>query len=242
MEKDIKMLQKLIDESDNIVFFGGAGVSTESGIKDFRGKDGLYTSDKINYNPEYMLSIKCLYEEPEKFYDYYRNNMNFIDSKPNITHYYLTGLEKQGKLKAIVTQNIDGLHQKAGSKNVLEIHGSIYNNYCNKCHKGYDYKYIFESKDLPRCSCKGLVRPDVVLYGEMLPESFSLARNYIYKADLLIVAGTSLTVEPACSLLKVFNGNNLVIINNTPTPYDDKANLVINEPLGKVFKKLKKNF
>lgn len=239
MEKDIKMLQKLIDESDNIVFFGGAGVSTESGIKDFRGKDGLYTSDKINYNPEYMLSTKCLYEEPEKFYDYYRNNMNFIDSKPNITHYYLKKLEEQGKLKAIVTQNIDGLHQKAGSKNVLEIHGSIYNNYCNKCHKGYDHKYIFESKKLPRCSCRGLVRPDVILYGEMLPESFSLARNYIYKADLLIVAGTSLTVEPACSLLKVFNGNTLVIINNTPTPYDNKANLVINESLGKVFKKLR---
>ena len=165
--------------------------------------------------------------------------MNCLDIKPNVTHYYLTKLEEQGKLKAIVTQNIDGLHQKAGSKNVLEIHGSIMKNYCCKCGKEYDSNYIFESTGVPRCSCKGLIRPNVVLYGEMLPVSFSIARNYIYDAELLIVAGTSLTVEPACSLLKVFNGKNLVIINNTKTKYDDDADLVINKPLGEVFKKLK---
>ena len=143
------------------------------------------------------------------------------------------------RLKAVITQNIDGLHQKAGSKNVLEIHGSILINYCYKCGKKYDSNYIFESKGVPRCTCKGLVRPGVVLYGEMLPECFSLARNYIYKADLLIVAGTSLTVEPASSLIKLFNGKDLVIINNTKTMYDDDASLVINEPLGKVFSKLR---
>ena len=236
---EIKKLQQLIDESDNIVFFGGAGVSTESGIKDFRGKNGLYNENKEDINPEYMLSSRCLYKEPEKFYDYYRKNMNCLDIKPNVTHYYLTKLEEQGKLKAIVTQNIDGLHQKAGSKNVLEIHGSIMKNYCCKCGKEYDSNYIFESTGVPRCSCKGLIRPNVVLYGEMLPVSFSIARNYIYDAELLIVAGTSLTVEPACSLLKVFNGKNLVIINNTKTKYDDDADLVINKPLGEVFKKLK---
>lgn len=238
MSKDIEILQKLIDESDNIVFFGGAGVSTESGIKDFRGKNGLYTDSKED-TPEYMLSSRCLYRDTEKFFEYYRNNMNSLDKEPNITHKYLKELEDKGKLKVIITQNIDGLHQKAGSLNVLEIHGSILNNYCDKCGKKYDSNYIFEREGIPRCTCKGLVRPDVVLYGEMLPECFSLARNYIYKADLLIVAGTSLTVEPASSLIKLFNGKDLVIINNTKTVYDDDASLVINEPLGKVFSKLR---
>lgn len=238
MENDIQVLQKLINESDNIVFFGGAGVSTESGIKDFRGKNGLYEENNEEDKPEYMLSSRCLYRESIKFYDYYRKNMNSLDAKPNVTHNYLTKLELKGKLKAIITQNIDGLHQKAGSKNVLEIHGSILNNYCERCGKEYSSNYIFDSKGIPKCTCKGMVRPDVVLYGEMLPESFSLAKNYIYKADLLIVAGTSLTVEPACSLLKLFNGSNLVIINKTKTPYDDKANLVINKSLGEVFEKL----
>lgn len=237
--EEIKKLQELIDNSNNIVFFGGAGVSTESGIKDFRGKNGLYKEKNTEYSPEYMLSARCLYKDTEMFYKYYKDNLNTLDKEPNVTHKYLKKLEDIGKLKAIITQNIDGLHQKAGSINVFEIHGSILNNYCDRCGKEYDENYIFDSKDIPRCTCKGLVRPDVVLYGEMLPECFSLAKKYIYDAELLIVAGTSLTVEPAASLVKLFNGKDLVIINNDKTRYDDNASLVINKPLGKVFSKLK---
>lgn len=239
---DIEKLQKLIDESDNIVFFGGAGVSTESGIKDFRGKDGLYKNKKNTNDfevPEYMLSNRCLYTEPEKFYEYYRANMNVLDYKPNITHKYLKKLEDIGKLKAIVTQNIDGLHQKAGSKNVLEIHGTVNRNYCLKCGKEYSPKDVFNSRGVPKCECGGLIRPDVTLYGEMLPEAYNQAIYYIMKADLLLVAGTSLTVEPASSLVRIFNGKHLVIINNDVTNYDYMAELVINKPLGEVFSKLK---
>ncbi len=237
---DIEKLQSLIDNSDNIVFFGGAGVSTESGIKDFRGKNGLYKEkNSFSYPPEYMLSSTCLYNEPEVFFEYYRQNLDSSNILPNITHEYLKKLEDRDKLKAIVTQNIDGLHQKAGSKNVLEIHGTTSSCYCMNCHKKYSGDYIFNSLGVPKCKCGGIVRPDVVLYGEMLPEAFNIAADYISKADLLIVAGTSLTVEPASSLLKVFRGKNLVIINDTKTPYDYMANLIINKSLGEVFSKLK---
>ena len=234
---DIEKLQELIDQSNNIVFFGGAGVSTESGLKDFRGKDGLY-KENIGISPEYLLSNRCLYKDTKLFYDYYRKNLDSTNIEPNITHKYLTKLESSGKLKAIITQNIDGLHQKAGSKNVLEIHGSTYRNYCDKCNKEYPSDYIFKSNNIPLCSCGGLIRPDVVLYGENLPDSFMKAIDYISKCDLLIVCGTSLTVMPASSLVEYFRGSNLVIINNDKTPYDYMANLVINKPLKEVFGKL----
>ena len=237
---DIKKLQYLIDNSDNIVFFGGAGVSTESGIRDFRGKNGLYKERKdFNFPPEYLLSNECLYREPKLFFEYYKSNMNSMNVKPNITHKYLTKLESTGKLKAIVTQNIDGLHQKAGSKKVLEVHGTTNECYCMNCFKKYPGEYIFNSKGIPYCECGGIVRPNVVLYGEMLPEAYSVAANYISKADLLIVAGTSLTVEPAAGLVRLFNGKHLVIINNDNTQYDNYAELVIHKPLGEVFSKLK---
>ena len=236
----IEELQNIIDNSNNIVFFGGAGVSTESGIKDFRGKNGLY-KEKNNYNrpPEYLLSHKCLYNEPELFFDYYRNVLNSENIKPNITHKYLKELEDKSKLKAIVTQNIDGLHQKAGSKNVLEIHGTTYSCFCDKCYKEYPGDKIFKSTGIPKCECGGMIRPAVTLYGEQLPEAFDEAIYYISKAEVLIVAGTSLTVEPASSLVRLFKGKYLIIINDAPTPYDDIASLVINKPLGEVFSKLK---
>ena len=236
---EIKKLQELIDKANNIVFFGGAGVSTESGIKDFRGKNGLYQESSILVSPEYMLSHTCLVNEPKLFFDYYRSNMNLLNACPNITHKYLSKLEQKGKLKAIVTQNIDGLHQKAGSRNVLEIHGTIYKCYCMKCNKELSGDYIFNSEDIPKCECGGIIRPKVTLYEESLPEDFNKAIYYIEKADLLIVAGTSLTVFPASSLIKYFNGDNIVIINMDKTLYDSYANLVINKPLGDVFSKLK---
>ena len=236
---EIEKLQSFIDESNNIVFFGGAGVSTDSGIKDFRGKNGLYKDNTLNVPPEYLLSHTCLEKEPELFYDYYRNNMNSLKAKPNITHKYLKKLEDKNKLKAIITQNIDGLHQVAGSLNVLEIHGTIHKAYCMNCFKDYPGEYIFNSKGIPKCNCGGIIRPRVVLYEESLPDDFMDAINYIRKADLLIVAGTSLTVEPASSLIKYFNGNHLVIINMGDTPYDRYADLVIQKPLKDIFSKLK---
>ena len=236
---EIDKLQKLIDESKYIVFFGGAGVSTESGIKDFRGKDGLYKEkEKYNLPPEYMLSHSCLVDNPEIFFDYYKNKMDARKFKPNVTHNYLTKLEKTGKLKAIVTQNIDGLHQKSGSINVLEVHGTTYKCHCMKCNKEYPGNVIFESIGIPKCDCGGMIRPNVTLYEEMLPEAFFIAREEIAKADLLIVAGTSLTVQPASSLVNEFKGKNLVIINDTNTPYDYLANLLIHKSLGEVFSKL----
>ena len=235
---DIEKLQELIDNSNNIVFFGGAGVSTESGLKDFRGKDGLY-KEKLDVSPEYLLSNKCLYNDTDLFFDYYRKNFECSNIKPNITHKYLAKLEEKGKLKAIITQNIDGLHQKAGSKNVLELHGSVFKNYCDDCYKKYPSDYIFKSKGEPVCSCGGIIRPGIVLYGENLPSDFDKSIDYLRKADLLIVAGTSLTVMPASSLLYYFGGKNLVIINNDKTPFDYMATLVINKPLKEIFSKLK---
>ena len=236
--KEIEELQKMIDEAKNIVFFGGAGVSTESGIKDFRSKDGLY-NQKYKYPPEMMLSAGFFYSKTEEFYKFYKDKMNCLDKEPNITHKYLADLEKTGKLKCVITQNIDGLHTKAGSKTVYEIHGSIYRNYCIKCNKFYDAEYVFNSKGIPKCECGGLIKPDVVLYGEQLGEDFNLAINSVMKADLMIVAGSSLSVYPASSLIHYFRGKKLVIINLDTTDYDRLADLVINKKLGEVFSKLK---
>lgn len=235
MEKQ-ENLKRLIDEADNIVFFGGAGVSTGSGIKDFRGKNGLY-KEKMDYPPEYLLSSNCFYQEPELFFKFYKENMNTLEYEPNIVHKYLSKLERIGKLKAIVTQNIDGLHQKAGNKNVYEIHGTIYKNHCVKCHKFYDAQSVFASDGIPKCECGGIIKPDVVLYGEMLPPCYNEALLAISKADLLLVAGTSLTVEPAASLVRLCQGK-LVIINDTKTPYDNLATLVINAKLEDIFANL----
>lgn len=239
-QKKIRELREIINESNNIVFFGGAGVSTASGLKDFRSKDGLYNekNNLLNVSPEFMLSVSCFYSFTKEFYKYYKANMNSLNVKPNIVHEYLAKLEQLGKLKAIITQNIDGLHQKAGSKNVLELHGTIYKNHCIKCEKEYSTEYVFNSEDIPRCECGSIIKPNVVLYGEMLPEDFVLAEKYISECDLLIVAGTSLIVEPAASLINYFRGKNLVIINNDETPYDKRATLIINEDLTSVFKLL----
>lgn len=239
MDGNIKKLKEIIEKSNNIVFFGGAGVSTASGLRDFKGEKGLY-KEKYNKPTEYYLSTSCFYKEPETFYKFYKKNMNILNIKPNIIHYYLTELERVGKLKTIVTQNIDGLHQKAGSKKVLEIHGTTYKNHCIKCGKEYSAEYVFNSSNVPKCICGGIIKPDVVLYGEKLPEEYLLAVSYINDAETLIVAGTSLTVEPACSLVKLFNGKNLVIINDTPTQYDNIATLVIHKRIEYVIKNITK--
>lgn len=234
----IEQLKQLINQSNNIVFFGGAGVSTESGIPDFRSKDGLY-NQKYDYPPEEILSHRFFIKNTEEFYKFYKDKMNSLKYEPNITHIKLAELEKQGKLKAVVTQNIDGLHQKAGSKNVYELHGSVLRNYCMKCNKFYDGKYVFESEGIPTCTCGGIIKPDVVLYEESLDDE--ILRNSICaieNADLMIVAGTSLTVYPASGLVNYFRGRNLVLINRDPTTYDKKANLVINSQLGEVFKNI----
>ena len=238
----IKELQRMIDESNNIVVFTGAGISTDSGIKDFRSKDGIYSTVDKKYSslPEFALSASCLYNHTEEFYEFYRKHMNCLNIEPNITHKYLKYLEDIGKLNAIVTQNIDGLHSKAGNKNIYEIHGTVYKNYCIKCEKEYDADFVFNSDNIPKCSCGGTIRPDMVLYGEMLPErAYNQSLLEIHNADMLIVIGTSLTVHPAASMLDMFNGKYLAIINKEKTPYDKKANLVINDSLSNVFSKLK---
>lgn len=237
MEKE-ELLQKYIDECNNIVFFGGAGVSTESGIKDFRSVDGLY-SMKYDYPPEEILSHTFFMTKTEEFYKFYKDKLNCLDALPNITHNYLTKLETRGKLKGIITQNIDGLHTKANSKNVYELHGSIYRNYCMDCHKFYEASYVFESSDIPKCSCGGIVKPDVVLYEEGLDdEVIKRSIELISNAELLIIGGTSLTVYPAASFIHYFKGKYLVIINRDTTSMDNTANLVINDSLGNVFSKL----
>lgn len=238
MENKIQQLKQLVNESNNIVFFGGAGVSTESGISDFRSKDGLY-NQKYDYPPEEILSHTFFIKHTEEFYKFYKDKMNSLKYEPNITHIKLAQLESKGKLKAIITQNIDGLHQKAGAKNVYELHGSVLRNYCMKCKKFYDAKYVFSSKGIPICTCGEIIKPDVVLYEEGLDEN-TLEKSIIsiINADLLIVAGTSLTVYPASGLINYFRGKNLVLINRDVTPFDSRANLVINETLGKVFKEI----
>ena len=238
MEDKIQQFKQLVNDSNNIVFFGGAGVSTESGIPDFRSKDGLY-NQKYDYPPEEILSHTFFINYTDEFFKFYKDKMNSLKYKPNITHIKLAELEKKGKLKAIITQNIDGLHQKAGAKNVFELHGSVLRNYCIKCHKFYDAEYVFNSNGVPRCTCGGIIKPDVVLYEEGLNEEI-LRKSIIAinKADLLIVAGTSLTVYPASGLIDYFKGRNLVLINRDVTPFDNRADLVIHEALGKVFKEI----
>lgn len=236
MNEDIKKLGILIEEAENIVFFGGAGVSTESGIPDFRGVGGLY-NQKFKYPPEYMLSHSFFMEHTEEFYEFYRSKILLGENiKPNDAHTYLAGLEKQGKLKAVITQNIDGLHQAAGSKNVLELHGSVFRNYCVSC--GKFYKTDFTLKGVPRCVCGGIIKPDVVLYEESLNnETLEKVVDYISNAELLIVGGTSLSVYPAAGLIRCLKGK-LVIINQSSTGYDDDADLLIAGSIGKVFKEL----
>lgn len=235
------MIDKLIDminNSKNIVVFTGAGVSTDSGLKDFRSDNGLYKEDN-DYPAEYLLSSECFYMHPDLFYDYYKKNFNCLDIKPNITHKLIKKLEDKKKVTAVITQNIDGLHTKAGSKIVYEVHGTIYKNHCIKCHKEYDAKYVFNSKGIPKCSCKGIIKPDVVLYGESLPDdAFTSGIKAISKADLIIVMGSSLTVYPASSMLDYTINKKIVIINKDKTPYDYKADLVINDNLAKVSKKI----
>lgn len=238
----IYILQNMINESNNIVVFTGAGVSTESGIKDFRSNDGIYNTieEKYKKQPEYMLSNDCLYDHPKEFYEFYKKYLNCLDIKPNITHKYLKKLEDSDKLKAIITQNIDGLHTKAGSKNVCEIHGTVYKNYCMDCKKKYNAEYVFNGDGISKCSCGGIIRPNVVLYGEMLPEEeYNESLLAISKSDMLIILGTSLTVYPACNMINYFNGKYLVIINKDTTSFDSKADLVINNSLNSVFSKLK---
>ena len=235
MNEKIQIFKKMINESNNIVFFGGAGVSTESGIPDFRSKDGLY-NQKYDYPPETILSHTFFVNHTEEFYKFYKDKMNALNFEPNITHLKLAELENQEKLKAVITQNIDGLHQKAGSKNVYELHGSIMRNYCMKCGKFSDGEFVFKSIGIPKCECGGIIKPDVVLYEEGLDqEILSQSINAIANADVLIVAGTSLTVQPASSLINYYRGNKLILINRDATPFDNYANLVINDSLGKVF-------
>ncbi len=236
MEDKIEQLKNLIKESNNIVFFGGAGVSTESGIPDFRSKDGLY-NQKYKYPPEEILTHTFFMNETEEFYKFYKDKLNSLKYEPNITHIKLAELEQKGKLKAVITQNIDGLHQKANTKNVLELHGSVLRNYCMKCHKFYDAQYVFNNTGIPKCECGGIIKPDVVLYEEPLnDEVVEESIRAIHNADLMIVGGTSLTVYPASGLINYFRGKNLVLINRDATPYDGRADLVINESLGDVFK------
>ncbi|MBQ9530707.1 MAG: NAD-dependent protein deacylase [Eubacterium sp.] len=232
-------LQEIINESENIVFFGGAGVSTESGIPDFRSVDGLY-NQKYAYPPEEILSHTFFERQTEYFYNFYREKMLFLDAQPNSAHLKLASLEKAGKLKAVITQNIDGLHQKAGSKNVYELHGSVHRNYCQRCNKLYDAEFIKYSQGIPRCECGGLIKPDVVLYEEGLDsQTIEGAVNAISKADCLIVAGTSLNVYPAAGFIRYFKGKHFVLINLAKTPADNMADLVINDKVGKVLNEIK---
>ena len=235
MEEKISQLQAWIADCENIVFFGGAGVSTESGIPDFRSVDGLY-NQQYKYPPETIISRSFFDKKTEEFYRFYRNKMLFPDAKPNAAHLKLAELERAGKLKAVVTQNIDGLHQAAGSVNVYELHGSVHRNYCRKCHQFYDLNFMVQGEGIPTCPvCGGVVKPDVVLYEESLDqETLEAARLAISQADMLIIGGTSLAVYPAAGLINYYQGNKLVLINKSPTPYDRKANLVIAGPIGEV--------
>ena len=238
MDKMIEEFQEIINESDNIVFFGGAGVSTESGIPDFRSKDGLY-NQKYKYPPEEILSHTFFMNNTEEFYKFYKDKMNSLKYMPNITHKKLADLEKKGKVKAVITQNIDGLHQKAGSKNVLELHGSVLRNYCMKCKKEYCAEDVFNSQGIPKCNCGGIIKPDVVLYEENLNDNIvEKSIDFIKNADVLIIGGTSLTVYPANSLLYYFKGKKLVLINRDKTSMDNMADLVINDSLENIFKNI----
>lgn len=236
---EIEKLQEMVEKAGNIVFFGGAGVSTESGIPDFRSVDGLY-NQTYQYPPETILSNGFFMNNTEEFYYFYRNKMLYLEAKPNAAHIKLAGLEVAGKLKAVITQNIDGLHQKAGSKNVLELHGSVHRNYCMRCHQFYPVETIQESEGIPKCSCGGTIKPDVVLYGEGLDSDvMNQSVSAIANAEVLIIGGTSLGVYPAAGLIDYYRGKHLVLINKTSTPMDSRANLVINGSIGEVLGEIK---
>ena len=227
-------LKQWLSESENIVFFGGAGVSTESKIPDFRSTDGLY-NQQYAYPPETILSHTFYMGRPEEFYRFYRNKMLFPDAEPNRAHKALAKLEQEGRLRAVITQNIDGLHQKAGSREVLELHGSVLRNYCTKCGKFYGLEAVLESDGVPRCTCGGVIKPDVVLYEEGLDQhTLQKAVYYISNADVLIIGGTSLTVYPAAGLIDYYGGKKLVLINKSVTPMDSRADLVISGPIGEI--------
>ena len=234
MSDQIRQLTQILKDSSKVVFFGGAGVSTESGIPDFRSVDGLYHM-KYDYPPETILSHSFFMQKPEEFYRFYRDKMLALDKKPNAAHLALAKLEQMGKLTAVVTQNIDGLHQAAGSKKVLELHGSVLRNYCMKCGKSYSAGFIKESQGVPRCGCGGIIKPDVVLYEEGLDQRLLTESVYhIADADTLIIGGTSLAVYPAAGLIDYFHGTNIVVINKSATPKDSIASLVIADSIGKV--------
>lgn len=238
MTKQIEALRQWVAESESIVFFGGAGVSTESGIPDFRSVDGLY-HQKFDYPPETIISHSFYEARPEYFFQFYREKMLPLGFEPNITHRVLAKWEQEGKLLAVITQNIDGLHQKAGSKRVYELHGSVLRNYCTRCGKFYPAEFVRDARGIPRCTCGGIVKPDVVLYEESLNEdTLAGAISALRQADLLIVGGTSLTVYPAAGLLGYYRGHRLVLINRDATPYDEEADLVFHDSLGSIFSQL----
>lgn len=236
----LETLQKWLDESKRAVFFGGAGVSTESGIPDFRSVDGLY-NQSYDYPPETIISHSFFLQDPEEFYRFYREKMLYLDAVPNAAHRKLAELETAGHLAAVVTQNIDGLHQAAGNKKVYELHGSVHRNYCMKCHKFFDARYVKRTKGVPRCDvCGGMVKPDVVLYEEPLDgPTVEGAVEAITAADLLLVGGTSLAVYPAAGLINYYRGDRLVLINKTPTPYDSRADLILTGKIGELFSQIK---
>lgn len=235
----IDQLQKVIDDSRSIVFFGGAGVSTESGIPDFRSVDGLY-NQKYDYPPEEILSHTFFERHTDEFYRFYRDKMLALDKKPNKAHLWLAELESAGRLNAVVTQNIDGLHQAAGSRRVYELHGSVLRNHCRRCRKFYSAEFIKNSKGVPTCDCGGVIKPDVVLYEEGLDDStVNGALNAIMTADTLIIAGTSLTVYPAAGFIRYFRGNTIVLINRDSTPFDSQADLIYHEKVGELLSKIK---
>ena len=239
-----EQLNEWIETSSRTVFFGGAGVSTESGIPDFRSENGIFKAlEKYGRSPEVLLSRSFFDMRTDLFYQYYRENLLVTDAEPNPAHYALAKLETRGKISAVITQNIDGLHQKAGSRNVLELHGSIWRNHCTRCGKSFGIDAVRDSPGVPKCDCGGVIRPDVVLYEEPLPwDVFEKAEDEVRKASLLIIGGTSLAVYPAAGLLEYFRGQHLVLINKTPTAYDSMADLVIREPIGEVFETLMQAF
>lgn len=241
MGHEMDTLQNWVDKSSRIVFFGGAGVSTESGIPDFRSTDGLY-HQQYDYPPETILSHTFYQARPEEFYRFYRNKMLFPNAEPNAAHRKLAELERAGKLTAVVTQNIDGLHQAAGSREVLELHGSVHRNYCEKCRRFYSLEDIISSSGVPKCTCGGRIKPDVVLYEEALDgRTLERALDHIRGADMLIIGGTSLAVYPAASLVNYYGGKKLVLINKSPTPYDSSADLLIAAPIGEVLGAIRVN-
>lgn len=235
LERKVELLQQLIDTSDNIVFFGGAGVSTESNIPDFRSVDGLY-HQTYRFPPEVMISHSFFESHPEEFFAFYRDKMLYLDAQPNAAHQKLAELEQKGKLKAVITQNIDGLHQKAGSRVVYELHGSVHRNYCMQCHKAFDAQYIKESTGIPRCDrCGGMIKPDVVLYEEGLDDkTLRASARAIEQADMLIVGGTSLVVYPAAGLIHYYDGTKLILINRSTTSLDQRADLLIQASIGEI--------